>query len=84
MLSERGILRSYRMMQGLGVNTYNLTNSKDERHFVMFHFTPNLGVHSFVWNEALRLAGQDPDCHRKDLYEAIGQGVFSSWKFGIQ
>lgn len=49
-----------------------------------FHFTPTLGVHSLVWDEALKLAGQDPDFHRKDLYEAIGQGVYPSWKFGIQ
>lgn len=46
------------MMQGFGVNTYTLTNAKGERYFVKFHFTPQLGVHSFVWDEALKLAGQ--------------------------
>ena len=83
-MSDRGIPRSYRMMQGFGVSTYTLTNAKSERHFVNFHFTPNLGVHSFVWDEALKLAGQDPDFHPKDLYEVISQGVFPTWKFGIQ
>lgn len=83
-MSDGGIPRSYRMMQGFGVNTYTLFNAKGERHFVKFHFTPSLGVHSFVWDEALKLAGQDPDFHRKDLYEAISQGVFPTWKFGIQ
>lgn len=72
------------MMQGFGVNTYILDNAKGERYFVKFHFTPTLGVHSFVWDEALKLAGQDPDFHRKDLYEAISMGVFPTWKFGIQ
>ena len=38
----------------------------------------------FVWDEALKLAGQDPDFHRKDLYEAIEMGQFPTWKFGIQ
>lgn len=71
-------------MQGFGVNTYNLTNAKDERHSVKFHITPNLGVHSFVWDEALKLAGQDPDFHRTDPYEAISQGVFPTWRFGTQ
>lgn len=83
-MSDRAIPRSYRMMQGFGVNTYTLINAKGERHFVKFHFTPELGVHSLVWDEALKLAGQDPDFHRKDLAEAIDNGVFPKWKFGIQ
>ena len=46
------------MMQGFGVNTFTLTNEKGERNFVKFIFTPELGVHSFVWDEALKIAGQ--------------------------
>ncbi len=83
-MSDRGIPRSYRMMQGFGVNTFTLINKKGERQFVKFHFTPELGVHSFVWDEALKLAGQDPDFHRKDLWEAIENGAYPKWKFGIQ
>ncbi|KAL7920191.1 catalase-like domain-containing protein [Trichoderma austrokoningii] len=83
-MSDRAIPRSYRMMQGFGVNTYTLTNASGERSFVKFHFTPELGVHSLVWDEALKLAGQDPDFHRKDLMEAIDNGVYPKWKFGIQ
>ena len=82
--SDRAIPRSYRMMQGFGVNTYTLTNAKGERVFVKFHFTPQLGVHSFVWDEALKIAGQDPDFHRKDLEEAINSGSFPKWDFGVQ
>jgi len=83
-MSDRTIPRSYRMMQGFGVNTYSLINGKGERNFVKFIFTPELGVHSLVWDEALKLAGQDPDFHRKDLYEAIDNGAFPKWKFGVQ
>jgi catalase len=82
--SDRAIPRSYRMMQGFGVNTFTLINDKEERHFVKFIFTPELGVHSLVWDEALKLAGQDPDFHRKDLWESILSGSFPKWKFGIQ
>ncbi|KAG9931718.1 CAT2 catalase, partial [Aureobasidium melanogenum] len=83
-MSDRGIPRSYRMMQGFGVNTYKLINAKGESHLVKFHFTPHLGVHSFVWDEALKLAGQDPDFHRKDLWTAIEGGQYPKWDFGIQ
>lgn len=37
-----------------------------------------------MWDEALKIAGQDPDFHRKDLQDAISKGVFPKWKFGIQ
>lgn len=83
-MSDRAIPRSYRMMQGFGVNTFTLTNAKGERSFVKFHWTPELGVNSLVWDEALKLAGQDPDFHRKDLMEAIENGAYPKWKFGIQ
>ncbi|KAI1762216.1 catalase [Hypoxylon sp. FL1150] len=83
-MSDRAIPRSYRMMQGFGVNTFVLVNKEGKRHFVKFHFTPELGVHSLVWDEALKLAGQDPDFHRKDLWEAIENGAYPKWKFGIQ
>ncbi|KAF8810089.1 catalase [Phlegmacium glaucopus] len=83
-MSDRGIPRSFRMMQGFGVNTYTLVNAEGKRVFVKFHMTPELGVHSLVWDEALKIAGQDPDFHRKDLAEAIDSDCFPKWTFAIQ
>ena len=83
-MSDRAIPRSFRMMQGFGVNTYSLVNKEGKRHFVKFHWTPHLGVHSLVWDEALKLAGQDPDYHRKDLMEAIDNKAYPKWDLGIQ
>ncbi|PKY05614.1 catalase-domain-containing protein [Aspergillus campestris IBT 28561] len=83
-MSDRAIPRSLRMMQGFGVNTYCLVNAKGERVYVKFHWKPELGVHSLVWDEALKICGQDPDFHRKDLMDAIDAGQYPKWKFGIQ
>ncbi|KXN82631.1 Catalase A [Leucoagaricus sp. SymC.cos] len=83
-MSDRGIPRSYRMIQGFGVNTYTLMNAKGERFFVKFHMIPELGVHSLAWDEALKICGQDPDFHRKDLNEAIENGCYPKWIFAIQ
>jgi catalase len=44
-------------MQDFGVNTFSLVNAKGECVFVKFHFTPALGVHSLVWDEALKING---------------------------
>lgn len=83
-MSDRAIPRSYRMMQGFGVNTFSLINKHGKRHLVKFHWIPHLGVHSLVWDEALKLAGQDPDFHRRDLMEAIDNKMYPKWDFGIQ
>lgn len=83
-LSDRAIPRSYRMMNGAGVNTYRLVNAEGKSHYVKYHWIPDLGAHGLVWDEALKLQGQDPDFHRRDLAEAIAAGAFPTWKFGIQ
>ena len=83
-MSDRGIPRSLRMMEGFGVNTFRLINSEGEATLVKFHWRPKLGTQSTCWDEAVKIAGADPDYHRRDLYEAIDQGDFPEWEFGVQ
>lgn len=44
-LSDRTIPRSFRHMQGFGVNSFILVNGEGKRTYVKFHFTPHLGTH---------------------------------------
>jgi catalase len=83
-MSDRAIPRSYRMMEGFGVHTFCLVNADGDTSLAKFHWKPVLGVHGLVWDEALTLAGVDPDFHRRDLYNAIGAGAFPEWELGIQ
>jgi len=83
-MSDRGIPRSLRMMEGFGVNTFRLLNGEGEATLVKFHWRPKLGTQSTCWDEAVKIAGADPDYHRRDLYEAIDQGDFPEWEFGVQ
>jgi catalase len=83
-MSDRGIPRSLRMMQGFGVHTYRLVNAKGESHFVKFHWKPKLGTHSLVWDEAVKISGADSDFHRRDLWEAIESGEYPEWELGLQ
>ena len=83
-MSDRGIPRSYRMMQGFGVHTFRLVNDKGQSVFCKFHWKPLLGTHSLVWDEAVKIMGADPDFHRRDLWEAIESGNFPEWELGIQ
>lgn len=83
-MSDRGIPRSLRMMEGFGVNTFRLVSADGEATLVKFHWRPKLGTQSTCWDEAVKIAGADPDYHRRDLYEAIDQGDFPEWEFGVQ
>ncbi len=83
-LSDRAIPRSFRMMEGFGVHTFRLVNAAGKARFVKFHWKPLLGVHSLVWDEAQKLAGKDPDFHRRDLWEAIDKGDFPEYELGLQ
>jgi catalase len=83
-MSERTLPRSLRMMEGFGVNTFRLINEAGEATLVKFHWRPRLGLQSTLWDEAVKIAGADPDYHRRDLYEAIAAGSFPEWDFGVQ
>lgn len=83
-MSDRAIPRSLRMMEGFGVHSFKLINNEGNVHFVKFHFKPKLGVHSVAWDEAQKISGVDPDFHKRDLWDAIENGNFPQWDFGVQ
>lgn len=83
-MSDRGIPRSLRMVEGFGIHTFRLINAKGESHFVRFHWKPLQGTCSLIWDEAQLLTGRDPDFHRKDLWEAIEAGDYPEWELGLQ
>ena len=83
-MSDRGIPRSYRMMQGFGVHTFRLVNERGESSFVKFHWNPLAGTHSLDWDEAVKISGADPDFHRRDLWEAIESGTYPEYELGLQ
>ena len=56
-MSDRGIPKSLRMMEGFGIHTFRLINAEGKSHFVKFHWKPLLGVHSVCWDEATKISG---------------------------
>ena len=83
-MSDRGILRSYRMMESWSINSYLFVNDQDVATFVRYVWKPVLGVHSLLQDEALKIGGLDPDFHRRDLREAIDKGAFPEYELGVQ
>ncbi|MBA3730156.1 MAG: catalase, partial [Sphingomonas sp.] len=83
-MSDRTIPRSLRTIEGFGVHTFRLVNDAGKSTFVKFLWKPVLGLQSTCWDEAVKIAGADPDYHRRDLYEAIDGGDFPAWDLAIQ
>ncbi|MBY8823293.1 catalase [Sphingomonas colocasiae] len=83
-MSDRAIPRSLRMMEGFGVHSFRFVNARGEGRFVKFHWKPVLGIESTTWDEAVKIAGADPDFHRRDLFEAIAAGDHPQWDLGVQ
>lgn len=54
-MSDRGIPRSYRTMEGFGIHTFRLINAQGKATFVRFHWKPLAGKASLVWDEAQNL-----------------------------
>ena len=83
-MSDRGIPRSYRTMEGFGIHTFRFVNAKGKSTFVRFHWKPLAGKASLLWDEAQKLAGKDADFHRRDLWEAIEAGDYPEYELGVQ
>jgi catalase len=83
-MSDRTIPRTLRHIQGFGIHTFRLVNAEGKSTFVKFHWKPKQGLGSTLWDEAVKIAGADPDFQRRDLFEAIASGDFPEWELGIQ
>ena len=83
-MSDRGIPRSYRTMEGFGIHTFRLINAEGKATFVRFHWKPVAGKASLLWDESQKLTGRDPDFHRRDLWEAIEAGDYPEYELGLQ
>ena len=83
-MSDRTLPRSLRMMEGFGVHSFRLINDAGASSFVKFHWRPKLGMQSTIWDETVKIAGADPDFHRRDMFEAIEAGNFPEWELAVQ
>ncbi|MGB3827743.1 MAG: catalase [Ornithinimicrobium sp.] len=84
LMGERGIPRSWREMNGYGSHTYMWINAEGVKSWVKYHFQSNQGVHGLTGEEATRIAGEDADFHRRDLYESIEAEKYPSWTLSVQ
>lgn len=84
LMSDRGIPKSYRHMNGYSSHTFSMWNAKGERFWVKWHFKTEQGIECLSNEEAARLGGENPDHAQQDLVKAIAEKNFPQWKVYLQ
>ncbi len=84
LFSNRGIPKGYRHFNGYRGHTFKWVNNHDEAVWVKYHFKTDQGVQNLPVEDALRIAGEDPDYHTTDLFESIERGEYPSWTVHVQ
>jgi catalase len=84
LMGDRGIPQTYRHMNGYSSHTYMWVNAGGDKFWVKYHFKTDQRVECLTQEEADRIAGEKPDYHRQDLFEAIRGGDFPSWTLFMQ
>lgn len=84
LMSDRGIPKNFRQMNGYGSHTYSLWNAKGERFWVKFHFKTQQGIANYTNEEAAKVIANSRESSQEDLYENIEKGNFPKWTFYIQ
>lgn len=84
LMSDRGIPATFRHMHGFGSHTFKWVNAEGEAVWVKYHFKTEQGVKNLSVETAAKMAGENPDYHTEDLFNAIENGDFPSWKLCVQ
>ena len=84
LMSDRGIPKSYRHVNGYGSHTYSLINASGERFWVKFHFKTLQGIETLTNDQAEAVIAKDRESNQRDLFENIQAGNFPKWSFEIQ
>src|ERR1700730_1515120 len=84
LMSDRGLPRNFRQINGYGSHTYSFINAKGERYWVKFHFKSLQGHSFYTDQEATDVVGGDRESTQEDLFESIEKGDFPKWKFSVQ
>jgi catalase len=84
LMSDRGLPKSLRHLNGYGSHTYSFINAQNERFWVKFHFKTQQGIQFMTNEEAEAVVARDRESSQRDLFEAIARGEFPKWKVQVQ
>ncbi len=84
LMTDRGIPRSWRHMNGYGSHTFLWENAGGKKFWVKYHFKTVQGIENFTAADAQAVAAEDKDYHLRDLYNSIAKGDAPEWRLEMQ
>ncbi|MGO8948070.1 MAG: catalase [Ktedonobacterales bacterium] len=84
LMSDRGTPRTWRHMNGYSSHTYSWQDAEGKLVWVKYHWKTEQGIQNFTNAEAKTMRAEDPDYHRRDLWEAIARRDYPSWSLQVQ
>ena len=81
LMSDRGIPKSLRHVNGYGSHTLSMWNKDGERFWIKWHFKTDQGVKTLTNDDAAKMPA---DGMQQDLVDSIAKGDFPSWTVKIQ
>ncbi|SKA34399.1 catalase [Marinactinospora thermotolerans DSM 45154] len=84
LMTDRGTPKTWRHQHGFGSHTFLWYNANGEKFWVKYHFKTEQGIENFTAAEAKAFEAEDPDLHRRDLWESIKKGDYPAWTVNVQ
>lgn len=84
LMSDRGIPKSPRFMNGYGSHTFSFINADNERFWVKFHFKTQQGHECLTNEESREVIGKSRESYQEDLFYAIENGEYPKWNLKVQ
>ncbi len=84
LFSPRGIPKTYRTMDGFGVNTYKMVNAEGRAVLVKYHWKSQQGIESLTQEQANAIQATNLGHASEDTFNAIERGEFPRWELNVQ
>jgi len=84
LMSDRGLPRDVRHINGYGSHTFSFYNRAGERYWVKFHFKTLQGHNYWTNGESAEVIGRSRETTQEDLFGAIERGEYPKWRLCVQ
>lgn len=84
LFSDRDIPASLRQMDAFSGSTYKFTKDDGSFNYIKVHIETQQGIRNYDRETAAKIAGENPDHHVQDLFQAIEKGDYPKWNVYVQ
>lgn len=71
-------------MDAFSGSTYKFTRDDGSFNYIKVHIETQQGIRNYDRETAAKIAGENPDHHVQDLFQAIEKGDYPKWNVYVQ